>query len=113
MGFFDWFIDDVLGIDLPDTNAIQQQTQQQISGATSALNEANAIARESAAKSLKAQEDANKIAAAASRPAVDSESARVAEDELRRKRATGSSFGVGLPAKFGEPPVGFRVLSGQ
>ncbi len=63
--------------------------------------------------SLAAQKDANALAAFASRPAIDSESARAAGDERRRKLLSGSNFGIGLPDLLGEAPVGFRLLSGQ
>ena len=104
-----WVVDDLLGIDLPDGNAVEGQLAQQ----NKLLSDANAAAKASADKALKAQSDANAIAEAASRPAIDSESARAAEDERRRRLTTGSAFGVGLPTKFGAPPVGFRALSGQ
>lgn len=63
--------------------------------------------------SLQAQKDANAIAAAASVPQQDSESARSAADAQRRKLMQGSSFGIGLPTQLGAPPVGYRMLSGQ
>lgn len=63
--------------------------------------------------SLAAQKDANALAAFASRPAIDSESARAAGDERRRKLLGGSNFGIGLPDLLGAAPVGFRMLSGE
>lgn len=70
-------------------------------------------AQTASAAALKAQTDANAIAAAAAVPATDSESARAASDDQRRRLAQGSSFGIGLPDKLGAPPVGFRLLSGS
>lgn len=63
--------------------------------------------------SIQAQKDANALAAAAAVPRGDSESARYAGDERRRKLLAGSSFGIGLPDLLGSPPVGFRMLSGE
>lgn len=70
-------------------------------------------AQSTADAALKAQQDANLIAAAANVPTIDSESARAAGDTQRRKLLSGSSFGIGLPAQLGAPPVGFRLLSGE
>jgi hypothetical protein len=63
--------------------------------------------------SVQAQKDANAIAAAASVPQQDSESARAASDDQRRRLTQGSNFGIGLQTQLGAPPVGFRMLSGQ
>jgi len=84
-----------------------------INAQTEALKTQTASAQAAAQAALKAQTDANLIAAAAAVPASDSESARRAADQRRRQLMTGSSFGIGLPDKLGAPPVGFRLLSGQ
>lgn len=90
---------------LAQQGQIQQQQQ--------ATQAANAQAAADAAKALKAQQDANLIAAAVAVPQLDSESARASGDNQLRKLQQGSAFGIGLPDKFGAPPVGFRLLSGQ
>lgn len=92
------------GDDGPDP-AIAKQNQ--------LLADQTASAKASADAALAAQQQANAIAASASTPAVDNESARAAADDRRRKLMQGSSFGIGLPDKLGTPPVGFRLLSGQ
>lgn len=84
-----------------------------IAAQTDATKAASMQASADAAKALKAQTDANLIAAAASVPAADSESARASSDDQQRKLLQGGSFGIGLPDKFGAPPVGFRLLAGQ
>lgn len=84
-----------------------------IDAQTAALAAQTASAKASADAALKAQTDANLIAAAAAVPQADSESARAAADDQRRKLTTGSSFGIGLPSQLGAPPVGFRLLSGS
>lgn len=83
------------------------------SAQSDALTAQTASAKASADAALKAQTDANLLAAAAAVPASDSESARSASDDQRRKLMAGSSFGIGMPTQLGAPPVGFRLLSGQ
>lgn len=70
-------------------------------------------AKQSADAALKAQTDANLIAASALQPSIDSEGARSAQDTQRRRLLSGSSFGIGLQTQLGAPPVGFRMLSGE
>ena len=84
-----------------------------VSAQTALLATQTASAKASADAALKAQTDANLIAAAAAVPQGDSESARAAVDNQKRKLMAGSSFGIGLPSQLGAPPVGFRLLSGQ
>lgn len=84
-----------------------------ISAQTAALTSSTASAKASADAALKAQTDANLLAAAAAVPQNDSESARASADDQKRKLTQGTSFGIGLPTQLGAPPVGFRLLSGQ
>lgn len=84
-----------------------------LSAQTTLLATQTAQAKASADAALKAQTDANLIAAAAAVPQADSESARATADDQRRKLMAGSSFGIGLPSQLGAPPVGFRLLAGQ
>lgn len=67
----------------------------------------------SQAAALQATQDALALAQQSSTPPQDSESARAASDDQRRKLMNGSSFGIGLATRLGAAPVGFRMLSGQ
>lgn len=99
MGFsFGKIMDDWFGFDPPDT---------------SKADAANAAALATQQEALKAQQEANALAAAAAQPASDSESAVVAAENQKRKLKQGSTFGIGLQTQLGAPPVGFRMLSGQ
>jgi hypothetical protein len=105
MGWFGNIMDNWFGMDPPDNSAATAQT--------AALQQQTASAKASADAALKAQTDANLIAAAAAVPQTDSEGARASSDAQKRKLMAGSSFGIGLPSQLGAPPVGFRMLSGQ
>ena len=130
MGFFSWLVDDVLGIDLPDSSAndaaaasaAQQQrdaaaaaavTQTALTEQTNALRDQTAIARQSADDALAQQKKALAVSEAALIPTIDSESARVAGENRQRKLTSTSPFGIGLQKKLGAAPTGFRVLSGS
>jgi hypothetical protein len=80
---------------------------------TQAITAQTAFAQQQASDALAASKKATSDAAAAAVPTVDSESARAAQDDLLRKRALGSGYGVGMAKTFGAPPVGFRELSGS
>lgn len=91
--------------DTSQTDAINAQT--------TALQNQTASAKAAADAALKAQTDANTLAAAAAVPQADSESARSSSDNQKKKLMQGSSYGIGLPTQLGAPPVGYRLLSGQ
>lgn len=107
MGWFSSIMDNWFGIDPPADNSAAINKQNEI------LQQQTAQAKTDAAASLKAQTDANLLSAAAALPQSDSESARTARDNQKRKLMSGSSFGIGMPTQLGAPPVGFRLLSGQ
>ncbi|MFA6267644.1 MAG: hypothetical protein WC670_18250 [Pseudolabrys sp.] len=119
MGFFSWLVDDVLGFDLPDTDALSSQaaasaesSRRALDEQTTALREQTAIARQSADAALAEQKRALAVSEAALIPTIDSESARVAGENRQRKLTTNSPWGIGAQKKLGTPPVGFRVLMG-
>lgn len=89
----------------PTVSAIKAQTE--------AVKEQTSLARETAAAALRAQQEATALAQASAMPTRDSESARAAADNERRRRMRGSNFNIGLPNQTGAPPVGFRLLAGQ
>lgn len=120
MGFFNWLIDDVLGIDLPDTDALNvrakessDRSAQALEEQTVALREQTAIAQRSSDAALQAQKKALAASEASLIPTMDSESARVAGESRQRKLQSTSPWGIGLQKKLGAAPTGFRVLSGS
>lgn len=77
----------------------------ELAAQTKAMQNANDIA-------IKSAKDAAALAAAASTPAEDSESARRAAEDRMRRLTQSSGFTSGA-ATFGAAPIGFRLLSGQ
>ncbi|MFT4115432.1 hypothetical protein [Bradyrhizobium sp.] len=112
MGWFSSLMHDI-GTPSSWFGSSNSSLQASIDAQTAATKAASAQAASDAAAALKAQQDANLLAQAASVPQSDSESARAASDDQKRKLMQGSSFGIGLQSALGAPPVGFRMLSGQ
>lgn len=89
----------------------QEQQTAQLAKQTEALQEQTAIAKQSAADALDAQQKAARDAAAAATPAADSESARRAS-EARMRQLLAAVNPTSAPRFFGQPPIGYRALTG-
>lgn len=106
MGMFSWLTD-------PINHAFGGHAGENIGDPAGKADATAAAALATQQAALKAQQDAVALAAAASVPASDSESAVAASENQKRKLQQGSSFGIGMQTALGAPPVGFRLLSGQ
>lgn len=94
---------------------LNQQLQKQNTIAADTLTfakETQATAAAGAAEAVKEQKLANEVARAASTPAADSDSARIAADtRLKKLLSAGAAFGVGS-RKLGSAPIGYRPVTG-
>ena len=91
--------------------AIQQQADQQKQ--QKQLADATAASSAAVSQALQKQTDAIEASRRAALPVSDSESARAAaEDRLRRLTAGAAFSRTAGQAFFGEPPTGYRMLTG-